>query len=85
MQEMPIRKGNWNDEESIGALLSVSFTDDPFVRSIRHRQLAAPPILNSTNRCFPFTGDLAFKNGGSARRVLAPRFPMLRDARSQDR
>ena len=32
MQDMPIRKGDWNDEESIGALLSVSFTDDPFVR-----------------------------------------------------
>jgi hypothetical protein len=32
MKKMPIRKGNWSDEENIGALLSVSFTDDPFVR-----------------------------------------------------
>ena len=32
MKEMSIRKGNWSDEENIGALLSVSFTDDPFVR-----------------------------------------------------
>jgi ribosomal protein S18 acetylase RimI-like enzyme len=32
MEEMPIRRGDWADEECVGALLSVSFTDDPFVR-----------------------------------------------------
>jgi ribosomal protein S18 acetylase RimI-like enzyme len=30
--ELPIRTGEWEDEERLGALLSVSFTDDPFVR-----------------------------------------------------
>ncbi|MBS9718861.1 GNAT family N-acetyltransferase [Pseudohalocynthiibacter aestuariivivens] len=29
---MPIRRGDWDDEECMGALLSVSFVDDPFVR-----------------------------------------------------
>ena len=32
MKRMAIRKGGWDDEEGVGALLSVSFTDDPFVR-----------------------------------------------------
>ena len=32
MQDVQIRTGGWDDEERLGALLSVSFTDDPFVR-----------------------------------------------------
>jgi GNAT superfamily N-acetyltransferase len=32
LNDMPIRRGDWGDEECVGALLSVSFTDDPFVR-----------------------------------------------------
>lgn len=39
MKGMSIRKGDWNDEESIGALLSVSFTDDPFVRWLMPKSL----------------------------------------------
>jgi ribosomal protein S18 acetylase RimI-like enzyme len=34
---MPIRRGDWKDEECVGALLSVSFTDDPFVRWLMPR------------------------------------------------
>lgn len=34
MKDLRIRTGSWDDEEAIGALLSVSFTDDPFVRWI---------------------------------------------------
>ena len=32
MDDLQIRSGGWEDEERLGALLSVSFTDDPFVR-----------------------------------------------------
>lgn len=32
MNDMSIRRGDWDDEECICALLSVSFTADPFVR-----------------------------------------------------
>ncbi|MCG6903648.1 MAG: GNAT family N-acetyltransferase [Rhodobacter sp.] len=32
LEEMPIRSGGWDDEERLGALLSVSFAADPFVR-----------------------------------------------------
>jgi ribosomal protein S18 acetylase RimI-like enzyme len=32
LKDMPIRRGDWDDEECLGTLLSVSFTDDPFVR-----------------------------------------------------
>ena len=32
LQDFEIRTGGWEDEERVGALLSVSFTDDPFVR-----------------------------------------------------
>jgi GNAT superfamily N-acetyltransferase len=39
LQDMPIRNGGWEDEASIGALLSVSFTDDPFVRWLMPRAL----------------------------------------------
>ena len=34
LSEFLIRNGGWEDEERIGALLAVSFTDDPFVRWI---------------------------------------------------
>lgn len=36
---MTIRPGDWADEERVGALLSVSFTDDPFVRWLMPRPL----------------------------------------------
>ncbi len=39
MEEQPIRRGSWEDEERIGALLSVSFTSDPFVRWIMPNSL----------------------------------------------
>ena len=32
MEELPIRSGGWEFEERLGALLTVSFTTDPFVR-----------------------------------------------------
>ena len=32
LEEMTIRQGGWEDEELLGALLSVSFSADPFVR-----------------------------------------------------
>ena len=32
LEEMAIRRGGWEDEEILGALLSVSFSADPFVR-----------------------------------------------------
>ena len=34
MENLPIRTGTWDDEEQLGALLAISFTDDPFVRWI---------------------------------------------------
>mgnify|MGYP001609394289 CR=1 FL=1 len=39
MKDMPIRRGGWDDEECMGALLSVSFTDDPFVRWLMPKSL----------------------------------------------
>ena len=39
MTEMPIRRGDWKDEACMGALLSVSFTDDPFVRWLLPKSL----------------------------------------------
>lgn len=32
VEDISIRRGDWSDEEGIGALLSVSFANDPFVR-----------------------------------------------------
>ena len=32
LEEMTIRQGGWEDEQLLGALLSVSFSTDPFVR-----------------------------------------------------
>ncbi len=32
MAQLPIRTAGWEDEDRLGALLSVSFTDDPYVR-----------------------------------------------------
>lgn len=32
MERLPIRRGTWDDEERLGALLAVSFAADPFVR-----------------------------------------------------
>ena len=34
LEEMTVRGGGWKDEEHLGALLSISFTVDPFVRSL---------------------------------------------------
>lgn len=58
MAEFSVRVGGWEDEEHLGALLSVSFTDDPYVRWLMPNAL---DLLNNSKKHLRRTYPAAFE------------------------
>ena len=60
MQGLQVRIGGWEDEQRLGALLSVSFTDDPFARWLMPNAL---DFLRDSKRHLRRAYSAAFQEG----------------------